>query len=76
MFRVQLRVIIFTSGSQVLMKQLKSFKVLNEIIFSIEFEVPWILCWNFKYHKVHPDDPYVYIINKFKFKFWEKFNFN
>jgi len=58
------------------MKQPKSFKSLNEIIFSIEFAVPWILCWNFKDHKVHPCDPYVPIVCQFKLKFWEKFNFN
>ncbi|KAJ8427197.1 hypothetical protein Cgig2_029927 [Carnegiea gigantea] len=31
---------------------------------------------NFKYHKVHHDDPYVSIVREFKFKFWEKFNFD
>ena len=61
-------------GFQLVIKQPKSFKASNEIIFSIEFEVPWILCWNFKYHKIHHDDPYVSIVREFKFK--EKFNFD
>lgn len=58
------------------MKQPKSLKVLNKIIFSIEFEGPWILYWNFKYYKIHHDDPYVSIVQEFEFKIWEKFNFD
>jgi len=58
------------------MEQPKSFKELNEIVFSIEFAVPWIPYWNFKHHNIHPGDPYVSIIRQFKLKFWEKFNFD
>ena len=65
-----------TQGFQSLMKQTKSLKALNEIILSIEFEVPWIIYWNFKCHKVHPNETFVSIVREFKFKFWRKFNFD
>ena len=58
------------------MKQPKSFEALNEIIFSIEFEFPRIPSWKFKYHKIHHDDPYISIVWEFKFKSWEKYNFD
>ena len=37
-------------------KIIQSFK---EIILLVEFEVPWIICWNFKYHKVYSKDAFI-----------------
>jgi len=60
-------------GFQYLMKHTKTFKAPIKL-YSIKIKVPSISCWNFKYHKIRLDDLCVSIVQKFKFKFREKFN--